>query len=344
MDQQFESEVMQDLAAEAPLAAEDDFEAMEAADSEDYEGDEIMEEMDNLDAGTEEQYLGEEGFEDDLAEDLGDSFSAAEENFDALEEVLADALDAADSDEFFGRLLSGISQVAGVVGRGAGTVGRVARTAGRVAQTVGRVAGQARRTAGRVGRVAGRVSAIAGRAGRAPNPLRSLAGQLLPIVQQWARQGADELDALEDLADWFADEDLDEALPVLAGIAARAALRPTLRRVATQLSAPIRRQLVRGTTQAVRALVGRQGPQALRAVPRLAQSIGRIAARRRLRPTALTQAIRRTTARVAAQPGLVRRLAQPTTGQLATRPVASVRGASRRFVVRGPVEIHIISR
>lgn len=348
MDQQFESEVMQDLGAELPpMAAEDTMEEMEAAESEGFEDDDAMEEeMEDFEEGVTDPYLGEEGFEDEFADEAGDVFAEEEtDELDALEEVLADALDAADSDEFFGRLLSGISRVAGLVGRGAGAARRVARTVGRAAQTAGRVAGRARRVAGQVGRVAGQVSRIAGRASRSSSPLHGLIGQLLPMLQQWSQQGADEFDALEDLADWFAEEDLDEALPVLAGLAARAVLRPALRRVATQLSTPVRRQLVRSATQAARTLVSRQGPQALRALPRIVQSIGRAAARRRLRPATLPRAIRQTTARVAMQPRLVRRLAQPVaTDRLVPRQATFGRGMPRRFMVRGPVEIHIISR
>lgn len=358
MDQQFESEVMQDLAAEAPPSSADDaFEEYDAAETEGLEEDamevEAMEgDMEGLEEGSEEEFLSEEGFEEEFAEDMGDAFAEeATEDWDSLEDMMADTLDAGDTDEFFSRLLSGISQVAGVAGRGAGAVGRVARTAGRTARTAERIAGQARRTAGqvgrvagRVGRVAGRVGQVAGRAAQARSPLRSLLGQLLPMIRQWSQQGFDEADALEDLADLFAEEEMDEALPVLAGVAARTVVRPLLRRVAGQVSHPLRRQLVHSATQAAQTLVRRQGPQALRALPRIAQSVGRTAARRRLRPAALPQAVRRTAAQVAARPSLVRRLAQPTASPAPTRQLPVGRGATRRFRLSGPVEIHIISR
>lgn len=205
---------------------------------------------------------------------------------------------------------------------------------GRAAQTAGRVAGQ-------VQRVAGQVQRVAGRAGRAANPLASILGQVAPLLQQYAAQGFDELDALEDLADLFADEELDEALPVLAGIAARTMVRPVLRRAA--LSSPLRRQIVHSTTQVARNLVRRQGPAALRALPRIAQSVGQTAARRRLSPSRLPQAIRQTGARVAAQPRLVGQLSRPAPGMRRTsvRPGLGRGGLPQRLRLQGPVEIMI---
>ena len=166
--------------------------------------------------------------------------------------------------------------------------------------------------------------------------------QILPMLQQRAAQGADEMDVFEDLADWYEEEQADEALPVLAGVAARAALRPLIRRGAAVAGRAVRRQLVRGATQAARSLVRRQGPQAVRALPRIARSVGRTAARRGVRPTALPTAIRQTAARVAAQPGLARRLSRPTVAVSrgpARRLGVRSGGVPRRLVVRGPVEI-----
>ena len=351
MDQQFESEVMQDLAAEAPPSSADAaIEELDAAATEGFEAEEGMEEealeeeMEGFEEGEEEGFLAEEDYAEDYAEDLGDVFAEeGAEEADALEEVMADALDAVDSDEFFGRLLSGISQVAGLVGRGAGAAGRVTRTVGRAAQTAGRVAGRARRVAGRVGQVAQQVGRVAGTAAQARIPLRSLIGQLLPMVQQWAQQGFDEADALDELADWFAEEEMDAALPVLAGVAARTVLRPMLGRVAGQIARPLRRQLVRSATQAAQTLLRRRGPRALRALPRIAQSVGRTAVRRRLRPSVLPQAMRRTAAQVAARPRLLRRLTQAPTGVIPRRRYGA-RAMPQRFILRGPVEIQIISR
>jgi hypothetical protein len=333
MDQPFESDVMEDLAANSSFADEGAFDAWEGMESEGFEGFEAEDSFGEEQLGWEdlggEGFLEEDDYEAELGEDFGDDyFSDSEANdWDALEEAVADALDAEDSDEFFRQLVGGISRVAGAARRGATTAGRVARGVGRAAQTAGRVAGQVQR--------------VAGRAGRAANPLASILGQVAPLLQQYAAQGFDELDALEDLADLFADEELDEALPVIAGIAARTMVRPVLRRAA--LSSPLRRQIVHSTTQVARNLVRRQGPAALRALPRIAQSVGQTAARRRLSPSRLPQAIRQTGARVAAQPRLVGQLSRPAPGMRRTsvRPGRGRGGLPQRLRLQGPVEIMI---
>jgi hypothetical protein len=340
MDQPFESDVMEDLAANSSFGDEGAFDAWDGMEGEGFEGFEAEDSFGEEQLGLEdlggEGFLGGDEYEAELGEDFGDDYFIDSEanDWDALEEAVADALDAEDSDEFFRQLLGGISRVAGAARRGATTASRVARGVGRAVQTAGRVAGQ-------VQRVAGQVQRVAGRAGRAANPLASILGQVAPLLQQYAAQGFDELDALEDLADLFADEELDEALPVLAGMAARTMVRPVLRRAA--LSSPLRRQIVHSTTQVARNLVRRQGSAALRALPRIAQSVGQTAARRRLSPSRLPQAIRQTGARVAAQPRLVRQLSRPAPGMRRTsvRPGPGRGGLPRRLRLQGPVEIMI---
>lgn len=95
-----------------------------------------------------------------------------------------------------------------------------------------------------------------------PAGLPNLLSQILPMLQQHAAQGSNEMDVFEDLADWFEDEGVDEALPVIAGVAARAAIRPIVRRTGTAVGRTAARQVVRSATQATQTLVRRQGPQA----------------------------------------------------------------------------------
>ncbi len=362
MDQRFESEVMQDLMeGSPPPSSADEFFEEDSFEGEGYEEDfgaegleeeALMESADAYDEGNgfeeEAQAEGyEDGFEEDAYEEDLMAGDYAEEEADLaaeLEDVVADALDAEDSDEFLGRLIGGISRVAGLVRRGArtargvaGTVGRVAGQAGRVARTVEGVAGRTRR-ATRPAAPGRRPRPIPGQ----PAALQAILGQLLPLLQQQAGQGADELELFEDLADWFEEEEADEALPVLAGIAARAAVRPLIRRTGALLGRTAGRQLVRGAVQAARTLVSRQGPRAVRALPRIARSVGRAAARRGLRPTVVPVAMRRAAARVVAQPALARRLSQPAV--VSRRPGVRRRGivssgVPRRFTVAGPVEL-----
>jgi hypothetical protein len=350
VDQQFESDVMQDLMGDSPSASADAAYAEEGFED-GFEGDGMEEdgmmEMDGYDEH-EEAFLDEEGFEDGFESEYADEFAEeAVDEIDALEEAVADALDAEDSDEFLARLIGGIRNVAGAVGRGAGAVRRVAGTAQRVAGQVGGIArgveGLARSVGGTTAG-APRRRRIRTRSGTATgNELPALIRQMLPILQQHARQGADEMELFEDLADWYEETQVDEALPLIAGVAARAALRPMVRRGAAVASRAVRRQLVRGATQAARQLAGRQGARGVRALSRITRSVGRTAVRRGLRPANLPTAIRQTTARIAAQPGLVRRLSQPgavTTGAAPrSRVILRGGGTPRRFVVNGPVEI-----
>ena len=157
---------------------------------------------------------------------------------------------------------------------------------------------------------------------------------------RYLAEGIDEREALDDLTEVFVEEGLDEALPVLGGLAARALLQPLS---AERIGAPLRRQLVDSATQAARTLAGRAGPEALRALPRLAQSIGRTAGRRDVRPAALPQALRRTAVHVTSQPASLARLMRSAPKRSPTRTVLG-QGAPQRLVVPGPVEIHILSR
>ncbi len=351
MDNQYEGDGMQDLLDDSPNRSDDD--AFEDAAGDGFEEDGMeeeamydgMEAMDGFDEGGDGFADEGDGYEDSYEEMMGDEFTeAGEDAGEAFENAVADALDAEDSDEF----LSNLMGVINAVRRGAGAVGRAANTAQRVA-------GQARRVARGVEGVAGaaagaprRPARRAGGAGRqAVGGLPAALSQLLPLLRQQAAQGADEMDVFEELADWFEQEGTDEALPVIAGVAARAALRPLLRTGMARVGQTARRQLVRSATAAARQLVGRQGAGAVRSLQRIASSVGNTAARRGLRPEALPRAVQQTAASVAAQPALVRRLSQPTarSGRVAGSAPRSrlvVRGGGgtpRRFVVNGPVEI-----
>lgn len=310
MNQQFESDVMQDLMEDSPPASADEYDV--ADEMEGFEGDgfEGADEMD-LYGDAEEEGFYEEG--DAYTDEYEEDYDAGGGSLELLEEAMADALDAEDGDEFLAGLLGGVSRVASAIRQGAGTVGRVSRQVSRVAQRTGEMAGQARR-------IAGQTQRITQRAARARSP----AGYLLQRLGQYLNQGFDEFEVLEDMADMFAEEELDEFLPILGGLAARVLANPVIRRAAGRLTQPLRRQLIRSASQAAQSLLRQQGPQALRSLPRIAQSVARTAARQGLPPTALPAAIRRVTAQVAAQPRLVRRLATAPAPAPA-RPVARQR-------------------
>lgn len=205
----------------------------------------------------------------DLLEDYADVYDEfdAGDTFDLMEDAMADALEAEDTDEFLRRL----RQIARRVGRG---VGQVARTVAPVARLIPHPAAQA------VARVAG------------------VAGRLLA-------DGADELEALDELVDMAEDEYfIDAAAPTMAGLA----IHGTMPQTAARLSQPTRRQLVQATTQTARALARQQGPQAIRALPGVVQTAQRVARRQGASGRLLPQIIRRIGARIARNPALLRRL------------------------------------
>lgn len=337
MDNPFDSDVMDES---------------DALDSMTDDTDAAQDVFDEGDAGDGFEELGD-GFEDagdddlDVAADSGDSFGDSADDmavWNAFEEEIADGLDAADEDEFLGRLLGGLGRAAGVVGRGLGTAANIA---GRVRG----VAGSARRLAGQIGGVAARVSPAAAAAARLARLLGAggVAGGLEQVgqgartVQGWAGQagtaagslgqaaggaqnllgqlsqliggGGNEFDDFDAMAELYVEDGVDEALPVAVALAARAAARGLGFRNVAQLTQAGRRALVRGVAAAARELVRRQGPRAVQALPRLAHSAARVATRSTATPQQAVQAMRRglprTASRVAQSPQALRSFARP---------------------------------
>ncbi|GAB4226220.1 MAG: hypothetical protein Kow00121_54360 [Elainellaceae cyanobacterium] len=207
----------------------------------------------------------------DMMSDYGDAYDTYSEAdlFDVMEDAMADALGAEDTEEFVRRFRRAVN-IARRIGRG---VGRVARVVAPIASAIPHPAAQA------VGRAA------------------STAGRLLA-------DGADEFEALDELIEVAEAEDLmDAAAPVMAGLA----IHGTLPQV-TRLPHTARRQLVHTTTQTAQALARQQGTQAVRALPAAIQTAQRVARRQGLPPSALPQVMRRVGMRLSRNPRLVRRL------------------------------------
>lgn len=203
---------------------------------------------------------------------MGDYLNAYDElefvdAFDLMADALADALEAEDIDEFLRRL----RRIARTIRRG---VGQVARTVAPVVRLIPHPAAQA------VARVAG------------------AAGRLLA-------DGADELEALDELVDMAEDEYfIDAAAPTMASLA----IHGTIPRAVARLPRATRRQVVQTTTQTARALARQQGPQAIRALPGVVQTAQRMAQRRGVSARMLPQLIRRVGIRTARNPILLRQL------------------------------------
>jgi hypothetical protein len=346
MDQQrFESEVLRALGSEAPSSSADEpFEeaaASEAEHDEDNYGednaleDARVEETDTFEEGGEEAFIGEDDFEEEEEqEEPTNPYSEGE--LDALEESMADAIAGRNADEFFRTLLRGVGQIAGLTQRDATRVSQASHRAG----TAHRGGEEVTEGAARVSTTPRREGSAAQDASHSPNPL----GHFLRLLRQHQRQGFDEIDSLEELADEFAEGGVDEALPVLAGLAARAVLRPVAGRSANRVNGPLRRRLIHSAIQTARALVRRRGPEGIRALPRIIRRVARRAARQGLRPEALPQAIRRTAAQMLAQPGIASRPSQTAPAAASNRRRTLLDGFPQRLILQGPVEIQIFGR
>ncbi|WP_157652665.1 hypothetical protein [Burkholderia ubonensis] len=373
MDEPFDG----DVADEADTTDETDaFERFDEQSADASFGDESFDESGDFAVDAQEGDAGE-----DLADDVDGVNDMALWN--AFEEELADGLDAADDDEFIGRLLGGIGRAAGVVGRGlgraagvAGQVGALARRTDDVAGRIGSVAdavspaavalarlarvagapaaadmlGHAGQVARRVGRAARRTRRAAGSLGQAAGGVQGLFGQISQLLSRSA--GADE--AFDALADLYVDDGVDEALPAMIGLAARAAVRGLGFRNAAQLSAAARRALVRGVAAAARELARSRWPHAVRALPRLTHSAAAAAQRRLPTPQQAVRLVRRELPRAARQLAQNPRLIRSAVQRGAPRPLVcpadmghglrSARiGRSRSFHIDGPVTLTITS-
>jgi hypothetical protein len=381
MDQPFESDVMADLAADTRIASADEFDRYDGMDesfeqdgfeSDGFGSDEMAEGMaefsndgmDEFGDGFEDNFQGDlwddagnefrpspqmtrsvahttpqarmqgrrrsaQSYDDGFESDFGDEFAndefandgfAEDSAIDAMEAAIADALEATDSDEFFRRVVSGV------------------RRAAQVAQRVGRTVGQVARAVGPI-------------AGAIPLPQAQAVARIANIAGRLLADGADEFEALEEMLAFAADQNaVDAAAPMIAGLTIR-----TMMPQAARLNPTTRRQLVRSVRQSAQTLGRRQGPQAVRAVPRVVQAVQRTAQRQRIPAQQLPQAVQRATARVAQNPRLVSQLARATrhassmsdrqhrySGRSQTLNVTG--GRTQRLTIRGPVEITIRSR
>jgi hypothetical protein len=207
--------------------------------------------------------------------DAYDTYDAYDEGdaYNALEDEMADALGAADSDEFLQRIAQGVRQAA------------------QVARSAGRVVGQAAR-------------AVAPIASAIPLPQAQAIGRVAQVAGRLLADGADEFEALDTLVDLAEAEDLmDVAAPAIASTAVRAALPQ-----AARLPANTRQQLVRATAQTAHSLAQQQGPQAVRALPAVVQAAQQTARQQGLPPRSLPQIVQRLGMRLSRNPQLLQRL------------------------------------
>jgi hypothetical protein len=224
---------------------------------------------------------------EDPMEDLGEPF-AADDAADEFEDVVADALGADDLDEFWGKVGGWLKKAGQAVGKGARWIAPIA-------------------------------SAI-------PLPQAQAIGRLANIAGKVLADEGDEMDALDEMADYADDEEAFEAVaPAVAGLAIRSAVKNVSRLPHGQ-----RKQLVQAVTSATRHIARTHGPRvAAAAVPGVVQHARRLAVRHGVPASRLPQLVKRTAAAAARSPQVARRLAR-SAGALRTNTPTAVRGPYRR--------------
>lgn len=314
------------------LLSADDFDEGDAFD----EGDGF----DPFDEG--DEFDSPEAFDEGDEFDGFDAFDEGDE-LDAADEIVAEALDAGDSDEFL-RRLGGFARR---VGRG---VGRVARVVAPIASMI-------------------------------PLPQAQLIGRLAGVAGRLLADGADEFEAFDEMVDGMDADEIDAAAPLIAGLALRRALpavarmaAPARRQLVGAASTAIRRavrsrgrlaaRVVPRALVAARRVAAQRRVPVRRAVPSVVNRITTAAVRRpqavRVLSRPLVPAARRATPpRVAAR--IVRRVVAPIRPQVKPMvrtirrrvPIVVPAVGARRCIcprhgraisIRGPVTIRVRAR
>ena len=132
--------------------------------------------------------------------------------------------------------------------------------------------------------------------GRGVSPLLP---ELMPILRAYSEEFVSEHEGRSDLATRFIEDDLDEVLPVLAGLAVRALLEPQRGR-GRGLTEAARLELVRGAADAARTLVATRGRRGVLSLPNVLRSAAREVVRQRRGVDALPGELRDVASRVPA--------------------------------------------
>ena len=341
MDQPFESEVMEELAAETAFSSSEELDEFEEMEEESFGDEDILEKMyrfEGFEASEEESFLDNNGFDEGFEESFEEEFedmvaddafaelnrsngSERPDEFDDFElwELGAEALDAASAKTRQKRANLELQR--------------------KQRQRQQQKRKQRRQKKQPLSASASPVSGIASSTAR-PSLLNRLRGEVydnLPKVFQSISdprtksvlrtvgaalgntsspnlrtigQGigallnslpADEFETMEAMFDWAEEEDAIDE-------AAPAIAQLTLSQIAPKLPSATRDRLLRSIIQASRLLSQREGPKAARAIPAIVQSVIKTAQRRRMPVHALPQAVQRTAAQVAANRALLTRL------------------------------------
>ena len=269
---------------EAASSYEDDFE-----DSDDFEDFDDFEEF--------------EGFSEHDGFDESDEFD--DEDEDAMDSVMAFALDSEDTDEFFKKLFRG---------------------AKKFAKKAVKVARKAAPIIGKIGRIAAPILS------KLPFPQAQLAARLAKLAGRLRAEGASENEVAEAMAE-IATKD-KRALPIIAGLTAQTILKGKGR----SMSFKARKKVVKDMKKAAKVLVSKRGPKAIRALPKIVKSVKRSTANKGTPSIVKTKIVKNTAIKVAKSPTLTRKLAKPSVkAKIAVKKVAK----ARSYTIAGPAKITV---
>ena len=307
-----EEELYEDLAYEEAEGMSDFYdEDLEMDEMDYYDEDEFDEDEDDEDEYETSDYFDDE-FDDfdevdevDEYDDFDEYDEFEDEEEDAMDSIMAFALDSEDTDEFFKKLFRGVKKFA---------------------KKAVRVARKAAPIIGKIGRIAAPIlSAI-------PLPQAQLAARLAKMAGRLRAEGASEEEILDVMAE-IATKDR-RAIPIVAGLTAKTILKGKGR----AMSFGARKKVVKDMKKAAKVLVRKQGPKAIRALPKIAKSVKRTTARKGTPIKAKVMIVKRTAMKVAKSPTMTRKLAKPSVkAKMAARKV--VKGKS--YTIPGPAKITI---
>lgn len=286
-----------------------------------YDEDLEMDEMDYYDEGESDEFGDEDEFEasdyfedefdefDEMSEyDEYDEFDESDEFEDeeeAMDNVMAFALDSEDTDEFFKKLFRGVKKFA---------------------KKAVRVARKAAPIIGKIGRIAAPILS------KIPLPQAQLAARIAGLAGRLRAEGASDEEILDAIAEVAAKD--RRALPIVAGLTAKTILKGK----GQAMSFGARKKVVKDMKNAAKVLVRKQGPKAIRALPKIAKSVKRTTAMKGTPTMAKAKIVKSSALKVARNPALTRKLAQPSVkAKMAVRKVMK----ARSYTIPGPTKITI---
>lgn len=305
----FEQELYDDLGYEEAEGMSDLYdEDLEMDEMDDFDEDESEEDFEDEDEFEESAYFEDE-FDEMNEFDEYDEFDEDDEFEDegeeAMDNVMAYALDSEDTDEFFKKLFRG---------------------AKKFAKKAVRVARKAAPIVGKIGRIAAPILS------KIPLPQAQLAARIAKLAGRLRAEGATDEEILDAVAE-VATKDR-RALPIVAGLTAKSIVRGKGR----SMSFGARKKVVKDMKNAAKTLVRKRGAKAIRALPKIAKSVKRTTARKGTPTMAKSTIVKRSATKVANSPTLTRKLAKPS---INAKIAAKKAVMARSYTIPGPAKITI---